>query len=71
MLPVSLIFTSLVYKGLFLCVYFKAEYYYMKVHDSKPSFSEKLIIFFLRKGDYIILSLAKDLIHAYSIKYLK
>lgn len=35
------------------------------------SFSEELIVFFLRKGDYIIVPLTKDLVHIDDIKYLK
>lgn len=41
------------------------EYAWLK----RPSFSEELIIFFLRKGDYIILT--EDLVHVDNIKYLK
>lgn len=37
----------------------------------KPFFSEELIVFFLRKGDDIILPLTKDLVHGNDIKYFK
>lgn len=40
-LPVSLIFTNSVYKGFFLCMYFRAEYYYMNVRGSKDSLFQK------------------------------
>lgn len=67
-LPVSLIFTSLVYKGFSGACTSGQSAITLMCMTQKPSFSEEL---FLRKGDDIILPLTKYLVHVNSIKSFK